>query len=59
MSESKSEIKRWTAKRKTQVVVDILKRKIMLTEAARHMTSSRRKSSAGWGTASPAWRTAP
>lgn len=35
MSESKSEIKRWTAKRKTQVVVDILKRKTMVTEAAR------------------------
>ncbi len=35
MSEPESEIKRWTAKRKTQVVLDILKGKTTVAEVAR------------------------
>ena len=35
MSESETEIKRWTAKRKTQVVLDILKGKTTVAEVSR------------------------
>ena len=35
MSESEIEIKRWTAKRKTQVVLDILKGKTTVAEVSR------------------------
>ena len=35
MSESETEVKRWTAKRKTQVVLDILKGKTTVAEVAR------------------------
>lgn len=35
MSESETEIKRWTAKRKTQVVLDILKGKTTVAEVGR------------------------
>jgi len=35
MDETESEIKRWTAKRKTQVVLDILKGKTTVAEIAR------------------------
>lgn len=35
MSEIESEIKRWTAKRKTQVVLEILKGKTSIAEVAR------------------------
>lgn len=35
MEESETEIKRWTAKRKTQVVLDILKGKTTVAEIAR------------------------
>lgn len=35
MSDTEGEIKRWTAKRKTQVVLDILKGKVTVAEVSR------------------------
>lgn len=51
------EIKRWTAKRKTALVLEIIQGKTNVSETSRPTTCRRRRSRAGWKTAARAWRT--
>lgn len=51
------DIKRWTAKRKSALVLDIIQGKTAVAEASRHTTCRPRRSSSGSMTASGAWKT--